>query len=283
MYILLTLLLGFAAVNTGNNLLYLLVSALLGFMAASGLLGQKNLQNVTVSCLPGQELYAGIQSSATIKVSNRHRFWPVFLVRIEIGGHFFLAPVIPAGQGVTGRIPLTIARRGYQPLPDLRIGSCFPVNFFVRSRRLTEEQQLLVFPAPSNTARPSVEAATSAAWVQESTARGSEGDIHSIGDYVPGDPLKSIHWKLSARQQNLKIKQLNRPFSESVVIDLDELPGGVEARLSQGCYLINHHYRQGRAVGLRLADRWWAPALGDSHKYRLLKALALYDPSCQTS
>lgn len=278
-----TLLLGFAAVNTGNNLLYLLVSALLGFMAVSGLLGQQNLQQVTVSCLPGQELYAGIQGSVTVKVFNQHRFWPVFLVRVEIAGHSFLAPIIPAGQGVSGHIPLTMARRGYQPLPDLRLCSCFPVNFFVRSRQWSDEQQLLVFPTPNTTTQPLAEAANLAVRVQESTARGSEGDIHSIGDYVPGDPLKTIHWKLSARQQNLKIKQLNRPLSESVVIDLDELPGEVEARLSQGSYLINHHYRQGRAVGLRLADRRWEPALGDSHRYRLLKALALYDPSRQNS
>jgi len=41
-----TLLLGFAAVNTGNNLLYLLVSALLGFMAVSGVLGKWNLSRL---------------------------------------------------------------------------------------------------------------------------------------------------------------------------------------------------------------------------------------------
>jgi hypothetical protein len=36
-YIALTLLTGFAAVNTGNNLLFLVVSALLAFMAVSGI------------------------------------------------------------------------------------------------------------------------------------------------------------------------------------------------------------------------------------------------------
>jgi len=41
-------LIGFAAVNTGNNLLYLLVSALLGFMAVSGVLGKWNLAGVEV-------------------------------------------------------------------------------------------------------------------------------------------------------------------------------------------------------------------------------------------
>ena len=47
--------LGFAAVNTGNNLLYLLVSALLGFMSVSGVLGKWNLGRVEVRYLPPDE------------------------------------------------------------------------------------------------------------------------------------------------------------------------------------------------------------------------------------
>ncbi|PLX76004.1 MAG: hypothetical protein C0615_07340, partial [Desulfuromonas sp.] len=58
LYIVLTLLLGFAAVNTGNNLLYLLVSALLGFMAVSGLIGRYNLARLRVDFLPPPEIYA---------------------------------------------------------------------------------------------------------------------------------------------------------------------------------------------------------------------------------
>ncbi len=55
-----TLLLGFAAVNTGNNLLYLLVSALLGFMAVSGILGRWNLARLSLRCLPPDELFDGV-------------------------------------------------------------------------------------------------------------------------------------------------------------------------------------------------------------------------------
>ena len=55
----LTLLLGFAAVNTGNNLLYLLVSALLGFMAVSGILGRLNLAVITSYSIHYTKLYDG--------------------------------------------------------------------------------------------------------------------------------------------------------------------------------------------------------------------------------
>ncbi|NIQ94316.1 MAG: hypothetical protein GWN87_08975, partial [Desulfuromonadales bacterium] len=56
----LTLLLGFAAVNTGNNLLYLMVSALLGFMAVSGLIGRYNLARLRVEFAAPPEIYAGV-------------------------------------------------------------------------------------------------------------------------------------------------------------------------------------------------------------------------------
>ena len=58
-YVGMTLLLGFAAVNTGNNLLYLLVSALLGFMAVSGWLGQQNLRSLSLRLVLPQEIFVG--------------------------------------------------------------------------------------------------------------------------------------------------------------------------------------------------------------------------------
>jgi hypothetical protein len=71
-----TLLLGFAAVNTGNNLLYLLVSALLGFMAVSGVLGRWNLAGLGVRIEVPDEIYDGVPTLLTVRLANRKRLLP---------------------------------------------------------------------------------------------------------------------------------------------------------------------------------------------------------------
>ena len=52
LYVLVTLLIGFAAVNTGNNLLFLVVSGLLAFMSVTGLAGMYNIKKLISRVFP---------------------------------------------------------------------------------------------------------------------------------------------------------------------------------------------------------------------------------------
>jgi uncharacterized protein (DUF58 family) len=107
--------------------------------------------------------------------------------------------------------------------------------------------------------------------------KGQEGDISRIGDYLGGEPLKLIHWKLSARHDRLKVKELSSTSQTPVTIDLDTIPAsGVEQRLSYGVYLINDLLRRGRPVGLKIGAMEIQPEHSRQHKLLLLKVLALY-------
>ena len=55
--------------------------------------------------------------------------------------------------------------------------------------------------------------------------KGQEGDVSHISDYRGGEPLKLIHWKLSARHDRLKVKELSAASHTPVTIDLDAIPG----------------------------------------------------------
>ena len=57
-YITLTLLIGIAAINTGNNLIYLIEAALLSFLAVSGFLGRINLSGLKLEIVFPDEIYA---------------------------------------------------------------------------------------------------------------------------------------------------------------------------------------------------------------------------------
>jgi uncharacterized protein (DUF58 family) len=276
-YIALTLLLGFAAVNTGNNLLYLLVSALLGFMAVSGVLGRWNLARLALRCLPPEEVYDGVPTLLGIELVNRRRRLPACLLEVALAGERALFPLVEPGRGERRNLLVTLHGRGYQPLPVLRVQSRFPVNFFVRWMTVTVAEPVLVFPAP----RPCPTAVHAGPSVRHGALpirqRGLEGDVSRIGDYRGGEPLKLIHWKLSARHDQLKVKDLSDLTHTPVVIDLADLPvAPLEERLRCACWLVGQLLRAGRPVGVRAGVTVIPPACSRAHKLRLLKALALY-------
>lgn len=45
--------------------------------------------------------------------------------------------------------------------------------------------------------------------------------ISEIRDYIPGDKLENIHWKLSAKKEELQVKEYSMPYSDEVTILLE--------------------------------------------------------------
>lgn len=272
-----TLLLGFAAVNTGNNLLYLLVSALLGFMAVSGVLGRWNLARLSLRCVPPEEVYDGLQTLLGIELTNRRRRLPVCLMEVTLHGENAFFPLVEPGTTQRKTLPATLYGRGLQPLPDIEVRSRFPINFFIRRMTLAVAEPVLVFPTPHPCSEGSDADPGGERGVQRNWRRGIEGEVSRIGEYRGGEPLKLIHWKLSARHDQLKVKELSAATQVPVILDLATLPGtGIEERLRCACWLVGRLLRAGRLVGLRAGATEIAPACGRAHKLRLLKVLALY-------
>lgn len=262
--------------NTGNNLLYLLISALLGFMAVSGLLGQQNLLRLEVSVFPTQDIFAGNPAVVEVELHNLRRRLPAFLIRVEMAEGDVLFPLLAAGQRQRHTLSLTLSERGYQTLPPIRIASCFPINFFVRSRSQQHDRQILVFPRPVVAGLPSATGDGQHARRDDLQQPGIDGELRSIDSYRAADPMKSIHWKLSARHDDYKVKRQQRLGAPSLLLDLDDFVGPLEERLGCCTYLINQMNRQQRAVGLRLGEQLFPPSHGAVHRHKLLTELALY-------
>jgi uncharacterized protein (DUF58 family) len=85
-----------------------------------------------------------------------------------------------------------------------------------------------------------------------------------------------IHWKLSARGDDLLVKEFGRHAAPPLVIDLDTLAGNtLEERISQAAWLVRRWVHQ-RPVGLCRGGRTIPPASGRVQGAVLLKELALY-------
>ena len=274
-----TLLLGFGAVNTGNNLIYLLVSALLGFMVISGILGKRNLDGLQVRLRFADEIYDGHPTLVGVELTNQRRFLPAQLIEVQLGQEPepVLFPLVPAGEQEAGRLPLTLHGRGPRTFSAIRIRSRFPINFFVRSLPMAIAEKCVIFPAPQACAPPPTSSGRLPAGEQAVPQRGQEGDVDRIHEYRPGDPLRLIHWKLSAKHDQLRVKDLAAVSGDPLWVDPRACPGAsLEERLRCAVYLINLCGRQNRPVGLKLPGQRFTPATGRAHRLKLLHHLAGY-------
>lgn len=272
-----TLLLGVAAVNTGNNLLFLIVSAMLGFMAVSGILGWLNIRHLRVSLRFPDELYQGIAAPVSVCLENRKRLLPSFLITAAVAGHpvsfLLLDPGIPQQETLL----LTFGERGRQEVAGVVISSPFPVNFFVRFTRVRVAAGCTVFPAPRPFIGVLPGGKPDAGQASPSKVKGYDGDLAKISDYRGGESLKLIHWRLSAKHEVFKVKEMASTADDPVLLEPELVPGrDLEERLCYCSHLVNRLVKGGRPVGLKLGDRVLPPAATRAHRLKLLGELAVY-------
>ena len=81
-YVLVTLVIGIAALNTGNNLLYIVVAAMLAAILVSGVVSAWVLRYLELDIRLPEHVFAGRPVLGRIVLRNPRRFWPSFSVRV---------------------------------------------------------------------------------------------------------------------------------------------------------------------------------------------------------
>ena len=84
-YILITVVIGIAALNTGNNLLYVIVAALLSAIMVSGIASAVVLRSLELDVHLPEHVFAGRPMMARLLVRNRSSWMPSFSVRVVPG------------------------------------------------------------------------------------------------------------------------------------------------------------------------------------------------------
>jgi uncharacterized protein (DUF58 family) len=276
-YIILTLSIGFAAVNTGNNLLFLIVSALLAFMAVSGVFGWINIRNIDLYFELPEEIYDGLETLLSIRLVNRKKLMPSFLLRVRAPGgdsHFTL---VGRSGRENGSVVCVFNGRGAGPVGEICMESSFPINFFVRYRKYEFPEIIVVFPAPR--ACPTPVDIGEVGKRGEAAVRnlGTDGDLLRIRDYTGCEPLKLVHWRISAKHESLKVREMAACSGMPMVIDIDEIPSpDLERTLSCCAFLVNRLIRENRPVGLKAGSLFILPDLSGVHRLKLLSQLAVY-------
>ena len=246
-------------------------------MTVTGIAGMQNIKGLIPELLPPEEIFAGVATPFRLRIHNSKRWLPSFLIRAECeDGQGVSIPLLPRANSVTGYVALTFPRRGHASISRITISSAFPVNFFTRYWIFPVEATFVVFPhlTQGQVSGDGLENRQSGGSVRH--GRGLDGELERISVYSGSEPLRMIHWKLSARGNDLFVKDIGRQTATSLVIDIEKQAGqNLEERVSRAAWLVRRWARE-RPVGLKLDTRTIAPAAGHRHGLKLLTELALY-------
>lgn len=273
--------LGIGAVNTGNNLIYIIVSAFLSFMALSGFFGKRNISDLDLYIEFPEEVFALRKTMVKVTLRNKKRFFPAFLIKVRIG-NWVLYPFVGPKNNLLRYLEVTFPSRGIHEINDVYICSVFPFNFFKRCKRLKLNKSVIVFPEPRGYGHLEQDfKGLRKRGEKQGEERGYEGDLLSLRDYIPGDPLKYIHWKASAKTERFKTKELSSLKTTPTLIDVENIGGrNVEEKLSFATYLILRYSKLGLPFIVRIRGRVFSVSktegIKSSTKREILRELAIY-------
>jgi uncharacterized protein (DUF58 family) len=283
-----TLLLGFAAVNGGINLLFLMFGMLLCLLVANGVLSEATLRRLEVERQLPPTIHAQSPFLMGIVVKNRKAKVPTFSLEVEdleADGKpvdrrcFFLK--IPAGRQQETSYRRTLPRRGIHRLSGLRVSTRFPFGLLRRSLDVEAPAELLVYPALVPVAEPTLTGALAQLGEKQSPARARSGDFHGLRELRPGDDPRDIHWRTTARRGRPFVREFEEETGRLVTILLlcgaEFRPDDFELAVSHAASLALVLLRRGFRVGLRAGPSLVLPAAGPMHAGDLLRCLALVD------
>jgi len=259
-FVIFTVVIGFAAINTGNNALYIGLSLMLGCLLLSGVASKDGLKQLVVEFDGVDEAWAMRPAHGRLRIRNRSRIWnvrDVIITSDELAAPLSL-PLIKRREEIIVHAMFSFRRRGLTQLTRVDLYTRFPFGFFLKKRRPRLTGDVVVFPRLLGDDYPRDRFRENRGDLQSSNRIGGGTDIHSFRDYVRGDSLRRVHWKKSASLGRWIIKQTEVETGQSVHIVVDPYrPSDVseesfEEMISEAATFLDDALRSGLDVAFSI-------------------------------
>lgn len=289
-YLLLTLAVGVAAINTGNNLLYLLLAMLLSLIVMSGLLSEQTLKQLEFRRRLPERLFANQPAMVTLLIANRKARVPTFSLRVldvvagipvDRGLHLLH---LPPRSVTVHSYPILIARRGRFRIDGIKLVTRFPFGLFQKAATLPVASETVVYPEIKPLPEALCRDFMGRGHDQAAAGRGPGVTLYNLRRYHPGDDSRAIHWKTTARQRRLMVRETEAEDQRRVVLALPTaVPPSArlafEQAVSLTASLATLFHCQGCAIRLLVGDEEVPFGTGEAHYDAILRVLALCQPT----
>ena len=334
-YLGVSLVISVAALNTANNLLFIVLAAMLAAIVVSGIASAAVLRRLELDVIVPRNAFATKPVQLRVNLINPRLWMPAFSVKVfspvdkkkkrrgwEWSKTEFIFPrrrrwlrlpdytlrrrepapwqpkiltrpvyfTFVAPRSMAGAdVELAFPRRGYYTQEGFSLATRFPFSFLTKSRKVTLERELLVYPAllePDDF----LEILPMITGEFVSFVRGRGSELYRIREHTPQDPGRFVDWKATAKTGALKVREFTREDERRLRLVFDNPEPGrvsspayehaVSLAASLACHFNGEHVDLSFAGscydgGLHLADflRYLATVQPDSRDPSFLDAL----------
>ena len=220
-----------AALNTGNNLLFLILASLIAIILMSGILSSITLPASKCACSCPNTFSPAQPVRASLELKNEKLTLPSFSLRVEgVAKKDSPAPAVletpvyfpylPRQEAVSQTVPMLFPKRGVYRQEAFRIVTRFPFGFLQKARRLDLAAEALVYP--------SVEASAEFLEVLPGIQGAMEASPKAAARICTRCAITSrtiaraiVHWKATARSGSLMVREFAREDDCSVLLVFD--------------------------------------------------------------
>lgn len=284
---------GFAALNTGNNLLYLVLALMLAFLVLSGALSEAALRGIRVERRLPAEIFAQRPARVALEIHNAQRRVAAFAIVVEdrvaepghgerVAGRCVALRVGPGGSEMRS-YAFEARARGPLAFQGFVVSTRFPFGLFSKSLLIEAPDQALAYPAILRVASAADDVRDAAAGARPVPRDGAGDAVDGLRDFAAGDPARRIHWRASSRARRLLVRRRVGDEQRELLIAL-ELAGHesrevFERRVVRAASEVVAGLDAGRRVALRAGPTQLEAGSGPRQRARLLAFLARVEPS----
>jgi uncharacterized protein (DUF58 family) len=288
---------GFAAINTGNNLLYLLLGMLLALIVVSSVMSELSLRRLTVVRRLPPRAQVGRPHLVEVEVHNHKGKIPSYAIEIEdlregqpADKRCFFLKISPDSAQIAA-YRRTPARRGRDRHIGFRIATRFPFGLFEKSRETSAEGEIIIYPATDPLQLPPK---SDGPFIGNDGrfGQGAGDEILGVRPMREGDDHRDIYWRKSTMGRQMVLRERARETSRHVNLVLDsQYPGSVpdavwldqfEMRIREVASRAVSHIKRGDWVNVRTSAGESVSGNGTVGADPVLRFLALLEPTART-
>jgi len=228
-YLAALLVIGFFAVNSGNNLLYLVFALMLGLFLVSGWASRLAIRGLRLQSIEEGNIFARVKGGVRVRLLDAH---PKRIRGLEVHLELDRARVEPGfyggGQRSDGSVLLVLhtrpERRGWTKVLHLELRTRYPFGFLEKAWRLPVDQEVLVLPHPRSTTLRG----ESQGEARHTRPRPGFSSPDGARPFRLGDALSQVHWKRTAQRGAPWIRTFEGelPLGLRLNLDLQAWPPG---------------------------------------------------------
>ena len=230
MLILITIGVGTAGFNTGQNILYLALSLLLSTLLVSGILSWINFKGCRWRLKTGRHFRAEQASPVYLELDNTKRRLPsyslVFKLAATLSGVRKVLPLegrLDAGCQTQLLWEFKPIKRGRECLALEGMVSRYPFGFLKKSIKDSYSKEIIVWPQRITYQFSGDKAGRR--WMYGHHRRPGDGvELINLRGYRSGDSMRQIHWKASARMGKLQVRETEQEHHQAFTLWVDPSP-----------------------------------------------------------